>query len=1316
MSEVYPLLETQEGLWFAQRLDAMNPLFNTGQLVHIQGALNMALFEQAVNQTLLEAEALHLQFREKDNGEVEQLATRSDPVKLELIDLSQVSDPDQAARNAIDHDTYSPDDPTADTLAVEQLFVLGGDRYIWYRRVHHLLIDGYGMTLLNNRVSELYRELVEEKPAGSPLGSYASVVADDANYRQSSQRGKAAEFWQQYMAGVPEVVSLANGRAVSVSRFHRQSQLLPAVLLNSLRQRADSAGLPWPDLVTALTAAYCQRFIGEEEIVVGVPYMGRMGNDSARVPAMIMNVLPLRIHEPLPEQGADAFFKTVARDMFRARRHGRYRSEQLRRDLGLLGGHRRLHGPLINVMPFEKPVRLSGVETELEILSTGPVDDMTFTFRGDGESRLLLEIDANPALYSEADLQAHQRRLLSFIEACLQAGDAPLSSLPLATQEEQQKWIRSVNQTEQAVPDVSLPALMEQCFARYADRPALTFAAEVGGTVQTLSYAELEQRTRALAQQLQQQLQTDGAGKDQLVLVSLPRSLELVIALLAVVRAGAAYLPIDPAHPDERIARIVGSAKPCLALIAEDQRARLTAVSGMPEALAPEQWQHSPDESQGSLPEVDPANLAYVIYTSGSTGEPKGVMIEHRAIVNRLEWMRTQYAFNERDRVLQKTPATFDVSVWEFFLPFISGAELVVALPEAHKNPADIAALIRRFNISTLHFVPSMLNVFVAEPSAHGLAVQRVFCSGEELTQGLCERFHQTVSAELHNLYGPTEAAVDVSYWQTKPGDRRQPVPIGAPVWNTRLYVLDEQLRALPAGVTGELYLAGRQLARGYLGREDLTEERFIPDPFVSGERMYKTGDLARWVEDGVAEGGVVEYLGRSDHQVKIRGLRIELGEIETVLMASGLVEQVGVLVQEGSAGQKLIVAYPVPAESYDETKLLAFARSRLPDYMVPVALVTLPSLPVTSNGKLDRRALPQPEMISPQGRAPIGEIEIKLAALFSALLKLEDEISAESDFFALGGDSLLAVQLMQRIQVQFGMDPGLGALFENPVLAELASLIDAGHRETDNGLQPVIRLAQGNDNHVPLFVVHPAGGIAWCYRQLAALMSDERSVYGLQAPSLDQGQPLPESIDALAMTYVDHMLAICPDGPYHIMGWSVGGIIAQAMAVRLKQLGKPTGVIAMLDSYPSECWRAEAEPTAEEALGALLAIAGFIPEDYPELKTREQIVEFLRQSGSPLGALPPVVLDGVIRVVLDVNRLVRGHYHQFLDADLLHVCAALDHQDSELHPDLWKGYARQLDVVNVPFLHGQLTGPEASTQVADILLTRMKAVEQTTD
>ncbi|EFH11139.1 amino acid adenylation domain-containing protein, partial [Teichococcus cervicalis] len=342
-----------------------------------------------------------------------------------------------------------------------------------------------------------------------------------------------------------------------------------------------------------------------------------------------------------------------------------------------------------------------------------------------------------------------------------------------------------------------------------------------------------------------------------------------------------------------------------------------------------------------------PGDAAYVLYTSGSTGAPKGVVIQHRAIVNRLEWMRAHYGFTAADRVLQKTAATFDVSVWEFFLPLICGGTLVLAPPGAQRDPAAIAALIRAEGITALHFVPSMLAAFLADPAARGLLVARLFCSGEALTPALRDRVHATLSARLHNLYGPTEAAVDVTYWDASAGDASDPLPIGHPVWNTRLYVLDAALRPLPPGVTGHLFIAGAQLAEAYLGRPDLTERAFIPDPFHPGERMYRTGDLARFRADGA-----LLYLGRADGQVKLRGMRIEPGEIEAALTASPLVAQARIIAREDRPGDQRLVAYLVPGPGYDAAALRAQLAARLPDYMLPAALVPLPALPVNSSGK----------------------------------------------------------------------------------------------------------------------------------------------------------------------------------------------------------------------------------------------------------------------------------------------------------------------------------------------------------------------------
>lgn len=1277
-----PLTEAQTGLWYTQRIDPANPILNTGQYLDIVGPLDVNAFRKAVDETVLEAEALSLRFEDGPDGPVQMVDPSRRPF-LEIVDVSGADDPVAEALALIEADTNTPVNLARDRIAAFRLYRLSDERHFFYERIHHLAIDGFGMVLVTNRVAERDGCLMKGTEPAASFPPLQVALDDDRAYAQSEKREADRAFWHEAMAGLEPVTGMAPGRAVSGPNFHRESCYLPQRFMERLQAFASEAKVTWPDALTALVAAYCRRFAGTEEIVVGVPYMGRLGSLAARVPCMLMNVLPLRV-APDETQGVGDFLVGVSKQMMRARRHGRYRSEQLRRDLGLVGGQRRLYGPLINMQPFDLPPTMSGLDVKLNILGAGAVDDITFTFRGDARSALLMEVDSNPVLYSVEATRAHSRRLAAFLEKAMEA--ATLADVPTACEADVQRYVVEANRTEHKVPDTTLTALIEMKMRATPDAPALVF----GDTV--LSYAELDRHTASLASELVKL----GAGRDRIVAVALPRSLELVIALIATLRAGAAYLPLDLDNPPQRLARIVASAEPVCVLAEPGNEAFANA-----QVLAPACW---PTEPGGAaLPQVEPRDMAYVIYTSGSTGEPKGVVIEHRAIVNRLEWMRTHYGFSAKDRFLQKTPATFDVSVWEFFLPFLCGARLVVAPPGAHRDPAAIAALVRRHGITTLHFVPSMLSAFLASPASQGLSVARTFCSGEELTADHRDRFHQRITGELHNLYGPTEAAVDVSYWPAGPDDTSSPVPIGFPVWNTRLYVLDARLRPLPPGVAGHLYLAGMQLARCYLGRPDLTEERFVADPFRPGERMYMTGDLARLREDGA-----VVYLGRSDHQVKIRGLRIELGEIEAAIAGSGLVSDAVAIVREDRPGDKRIVAYVVPGEGYDVEQLRRHMAARLADYMVPSAVIEMQAMPVNANGKLDRKALPAPSFEAPAARAPATPTEAALCQLVADVLGLEALPDPDADFFNLGGDSLLAVHLLLRMQERFGFDPGLGVLFEHPTIATLAASIDAD-RVHDSGLEPVIRLRGGDGGKPPLFIVHPAGGLSWGYRTLARSLVAGRAVYGLQSPSIDPGHPLPDSLDALAADYAARIVELCPEGPYHLAGWSVGGIIAHAMAVHLQALGKKAGVVAMLDSYPAECWRAEPEPDEAAALRALLAIAGYDPNAHPELTTRAAIIAFLRAGDSPLGNLPGTALDGVVRVVLDTNRLVRTHYHDRYDGTVTHVRAGLDHKERpDLVPELWLAHAAALDCIEVPFLHPQLTAPAASALIAPELDRRL--------
>lgn len=1283
MATLYPLTEAQEGLWYAQAVAPRNPILNTGQYLELRGALDRTALFEAMMRTVAETEALQLRFRDTPDGPRQWLEPSG--LAPSVIDLAGFPDPSAEVAARMRADSERVIDLANEPSARLTLFCLGPEHHVLYERVHHLATDGYGIALLTNRIGDHYSHLTADVPPPTRFPPFADVVRDDRAWRASSRRDEAREWWHRKLSTLPEVTGPAGGRAVSADSFIRESQWLSEALRKRLAAYSDCHGLGWPDVLTGLTAAYLARW-SAGEAVIGLPFMARLGRPIARIPCMAMNVLPQRI--ALDEDRATAdWLRDLAAEMREARRHGLYRSEYLRRELGLVGGSRRLHGPLVNVQPFDRPPRFLGLDVELHILGAGAVDDLTLTFRGDPVSGLLFEVDANPDLYSPDDVRGHAGRIPEFLERALAAES--LADVPTASAGEVAAIEAITSAAIHPVPDTTLTGLIE------AQMRATPEALAVRFTGSTLSYAELDRRSAALAGRLADM----GAGPGRIVAVALDRSIELPVALLAILRSGAAYLPLDPEHPPDRLANVLGQAGPVVLVTSPGLSGLMPPGTPL---LRTDDW---PVEGGSRLTPPAADDLAYVIFTSGSTGAPKGVAIEHRAIVNRLQWMADRYGFGASDSILQKTPASFDVSVWEFFLPMITGGQLVMAPPGAHRDPDELAELVRRHGITTMHFVPSMLSALLAAPASAGLSLRRVFCSGEELTADQRDRFHERIKSELHNLYGPTEAAVDVSYWPAAPEDRSNPVPIGWPVWNTRLAVLDDRMRPVPTGLAGNLYLGGAQLARGYLGRPDLTAERFIPDPSLPGERLYATGDLARLRNDGA-----VEYLGRSDHQVKIRGLRIELGEIEAAILASGLAREAVVLAREQPDGGKRLVAYLVPAEGYRPGLLPVRLAATLPGYMVPSAEVALESMPVTSNGKLNRTALPAPADLGVTGQAAGTAGEKLLARLFAEVLHLPDVPPREADFFELGGDSLSAVRLVLRIGEETGQTVGLGAVFENPVLETMADAIARGR--VSDGLGPLILLREGDPATPPLFLIHPAGGLSWGYRHLARLIGPGRRVWGVQHPGLHLEAAMPASLKTLAREYVARILDHAHAGPVHLAGWSVGGIIAHAMAVDLARRGFHVGLVAMLDSYPADAWRSEPEPDPVAALRALLAIAGYDPEAHRDLDTRRKVVAFLRNGDTALGSLPETVLDGVVRTVTDTNRLVRNHHHHRLPADLIHIRAGHDHKDRNLDAAMWAPYCEELEAVSVPFLHAAMTSAHASALIAPIISEAMERHE----
>ncbi|MFT2014273.1 amino acid adenylation domain-containing protein [Streptomyces sp. 796.1] len=1310
------------------------------------------------------------------------------------------ADPDAAALAWMRADLARPFDLASGPLFQHALFRVGDRRWLWYQRVHHLVMDGYGYSLLARRVAEVYTALAAgEEPPPSPFGRLADLVAADQEYRAGERYAADRAHWAATFgltppdaadtaaagadaaagdtaagrpaarprADLPEAPTLAGRTALPDRTFLRRTAHLGHDATEQLRTLATSLRATWPDLLFATQALYLSRATHSADVVLGVPMMGRMGSAALRIPGMVMNVLPLRL-TVRPQDTLAQLVRQVVLGIRAVRKHQHYRYEDIRRDLGLLGDGRALVGPLINVMPFDYGLTFAGARSDAHNLATGPIDDLTVNIydRADGTG-LRIDYDGNPQTYTEDELAAHQQRFLDLL-ARIAAPDtdphAPLGDHAVLTAAERTLVLDEFNATARTLPPTTLIGPIEYRAARTPDATALVFGPE------SLTYAQLNARANRLARRLVEL----GVRPGALAAVALPRSVDLMVALLAVLKAGGAYLPLDPDYPADRLAYMLQDAAPACVLTDRATHGALPAhglpalVLDDPETRAELARQQSTDPGRA----LTPHHPAYVIYTSGSTGRPKGVVVPHRAIDNRLRWMQHTYPLTPDDRVLQKTPSGFDVSVWEFFWALREGAAVVVAEPGGHQDPAYLARTIRTQHITTVHFVPSMLGVFLTEPGAADCTgLRRVFCSGEALPRETVTDFHRLLpGVPLHNLYGPTEAAVDVTYHPCTAGESG-PVPIGKPVWNTRLYVLDAALKPCPPGVAGELYLAGTQLATGYLGRPDLTAQRFVADPFAAergeaGARMYRTGDLARWREDGA-----VEYLGRTDHQVKLRGLRIELGEIEAALAAQDGVAAACVLVREDRPGDQRLVGYVMghqgaaqtgrsaaadaaagvdrPATEGDESAPLADGppqerpdlagtgaagsaahgpdalsagpqdvghpldaallreriAARLPDYMVPSALVVLDAFPLSPNGKLDRKALPAPPTATAQaGRAPRSHREETLTRLFAQVLGVP-QTGVDDSFFDLGGNSLLAVRLVAAIREVLGTELALGALFQAPTPAALADRLRAAEEGTATGTDQALGVllplrAAGTER--PLFVLHPAGGISWCYAGLLAPLGPQQPVYGLQARGLTEPEPLPQTMEEMAADYLDHIRQVQPHGPYRLLGWSVGGVVAHTVAVRLQEAGERVELLALMDAYPSDQWRDLAIPAQADAPRALLRMAGFDLQEGQPL-TREQVLETLRREGSALASLPDYTLSAVVDIVVNNATLMRRHDHRVFDGDVLFFTATAPRAEDWLTRDAWQPYVSgRLVNHDIDCLHPELTQPQALAVVAD--------------
>lgn len=896
-----------------------------------------------------------------------------------------------------------------------------------------------------------------------------------------------------------------------------------------------------------------------------------------------------------------------------------------------------------------------------------------------------IEILANKQRYDEPTLIQHAERLKMLIaqfaaDPALLCGDVDIM-LP-----GEYAQLAQINATQVEIPETTLSALVAEQAAKTPDAPALADARYL------FSYREMREQVVALANLLRER----GVKPGDSVAVALPRSVFLTLALHAIVEAGAAWLPLDTGYPDDRLKMMLEDARPSLLITTDDQLPRFSDVPNLTSLCY-----NAPLTPQGSAPLQlsQPHHTAYIIFTSGSTGRPKEVMVGQTAIVNRLLWMQNHYPLTGEDVVAQKTPCSFDVSVWEFFWPFIAGAKLVMAEPEAHRDPLAMQQFFAEYGVTTTHFVPSMLAAFVASLTPQTArqncaTLKQVFCSGEALPADLCREWQQLTGAPLHNLYGPTEAAVDVS-WYPAFGEelaqvRGSSVPIGYPVWNTGLRILDAMMHPVPPGVAGDLYLTGIQLAQGYLGRPDLTASRFIADPFAPGERMYRTGDVARWLDNGA-----VEYLGRSDDQLKIRGQRIELGEIDRVMQALPDVKQavthacvINLAAATGGDARQL-VGYLVSQSGLplDTSALQAQLRETLPPHMVPVVLLQLPQLPLSANGKLDRKALPLPELkTQASGRAPKAGSEKIIAAAFASLLGCDVQ-DADADFFALGGHSLLAMKLAAQLSRQFARQVTPGQVMVASTVAKLATIID-GEEDSSRrmGFETILPLREGNGP--TLFCFHPASGFAWQFSVLSRYLDPQWSIIGIQSPRPHGPMQTATNLDEVCEAHLATLLEQQPHGPYYLLGYSLGGTLVQGIAARLRARGEQVAFLGLLDTWPPETqnWQ---EKEAN----------GLDPEVLAEIN-REREAFLAAQQGSTSTELFTTIEGNYA----DAVRLLTTAHSVPFDGKATLFVAERTLQEGMSPERAWSPWIAELDIYRQDCAHVDIISPGAFVKIGPII------------
>ncbi|MFF7231772.1 amino acid adenylation domain-containing protein [Streptomyces sioyaensis] len=1292
----------QRRLWFLDQAEGGSATYNVPHPLRLSGPVNRDALEAALGDVVARHEALRTIFPQVD-GEPRQkvldLAEAGPLFTLEEVAADEVVE-------VLRVECSRPFDLTSEPPLRVMLFEIAPDDHVLLLMFHHIATDAWSDGPFNRDLATAYAKRAEGlTPGFEPLPvQYADytlwqqeLLGDSAD--PDSLAARQLRFWQETLMGAPEELELPFDRPRPQVASHRGDTVNFRVGQDVHDQLAAIGRTEHAStfmVVQAAFAALLSRLGAGEDIPFGTVVAGRNDEALDDLVGFFVNTVVLRT-----DVSGDPTFTELVRRVreadLRAFAHQDVPFEQV---VEAINPARSLsRHPLFQTMlswqeagEDNAGLRLAGLRVEPEPLGTGTAKfDLAVgiaEYTRDGAAAGLsgtIEYDAH--LFDRATVESLADRLIRCLAEVSADPDATVAALDLTTAEERELVLHTWNDTAVPLADDGLPELFEAQVRRTPDVSAVEAVGEV------LTYSELNARANQLARLLIQQ----GAGPEKHVAVIVPRSVDLIVSMLAVFKSGAAYLPIDPAYPEDRVAYILADACPSLVLTLDSLAPGLVGHDslvldrpGTAAALAACAGTDLTDSDR--LAPLTHDSPAYIIYTSGSTGRPKGVIVPALVLINLLAWQAGTIPAPLGTRVSQFSAISFDASEQEVLSALLNGKTLAIPSEETRLNPDDLAAWLDATGVNEF-FAPDLVVRAVYDAAAEqGLALtalRHVMQGGEplHLTDQVRDFHKQRPDITLHNHYGPSETHVitgmplpaDMSEWTAV-------APIGRPIWNCRTYVLDAALRPVPVGVTGELYLAGAGVARGYLGRQGLTAERFVADPFgPPGSRMYRSGDLVRWNRRGE-----LVFAGRADDQIKIRGIRVELGEINAVLSEHPHVAKAAVAVRDDTPGDKRIVAYVVPVAPHSPApaELRRHAAQALPAAMVPAAFVTLDDLPLNSNGKLHRQALPAPDYTAlTTGRPPRNPREVTLCGLFAEVLGVA-QVGIDDSFFDLGGHSLLATRLINRVRASFDTEITIRTLFETPTVAALAeSLHDDGG---EDALAPLLPLRAGGGK-APLFCVHPAAGISWVYSGLLRHLDTDRPVYGLQDRGLTDPGRAPADVDQMVGEYLALIREIQPHGPYHLLGWSFGGAVAHGLAVRLQESGEEVALLTMMDSYPA----ADGDTTARYTL------------DDPGVPA--ELAKSMGHTPASLDAavagLSGLDLAALSRVFVNAAVALTRHTPGVFDGDVVFFPAITDPDHNPALVERWAPHVTgKIEVHEVPCEHGEMTRSAPIARIAEVL------------